>query len=338
MKNSPSKTFSNLSDFISNKMRMAHIYQPVMLIELLRNGGDASVTEIAKSLLGYDISQVEYYEQITKNMVGKVLTTNNGITEKIKYGKKVTGFRIPNAKELSEAEIEDLISLCTDKIEDYIGKRGDVIWTHRKKSSGYIPGTLRYEILKRAKYRCELCGISAEQKALEIDHIIPRNKGGTDDKSNLQSLCYSCNATKRDLDDTDFRGIAESYNERKQGCLFCEIDEGRVIASNELCYAIRDYYPVTEHHTLIIPKRHVSDFFELHQPEINAVHSLLDEMRTEIEELDENVTGFNVGINSGEDAGQTVMHCHIHLIPRRKGDMENPRGGVRGVIPDKRIY
>ena len=112
----------------------------------------------------------------------------------------------------------------------------------------------------------------------------------------------------------------------------------RIIASNELCYAERDNYPVTKHHTLIIPKRHVSDFFELHQPEINAAHSLLDELKRGIQVLDNTVTGFNVGINCGEDAGQTIFHCHIHLIPRRKGDMKNPRGGVRGVIPNKRIY
>ena len=140
------------------------------------------------------------------------------------------------------------------------------------------------------------------------------------------------------LDDTDFRGMAKSYEKREKGCLFCETGKARIIASNELCYAIRDNYSVTEHHTLVIPKRHVSGFFELHQPEINAAHSLLDEMRKEIEALDESVTGFNVGVNCGEDAGQTIFHCHIHLIPRRKGDVKNPRGGVRGVIPEKRVY
>ena len=85
-----------------------------------------------------------------------------------------------------------------------------------------------------------------------------------------------------------------------------------------------DLNPVTPHHTLIIPKRHVADFFDLYQPEINAVHGLLWETQKEIEGLDEAVTGFNVGVNSGEDAGQTIFHCHIHLIPRRKGDAKNP--------------
>ena len=327
------KRFEDLSDFIRNQMRMAHIYQPAMLVELLQNGGQASVTEIAKALLSRDISQIEYYEQITKNMVGRVLTKNRGITDKNSNTYSIKGF-----EELGSEEVEILINLCIGKINEYVGDRGDRIWSHRKKSSGYISGTLRYEILKRAKFRCELCGISAEEKALEVDHIVPRNSGGTDDLSNLQALCYSCNAMKRDRDDTDFRQVAQSYGDREDGCLFCEVSKQRIISENELCYVVRDFYPVTKDHTLVIPKRHVSDFFDLYQPERNAVHSLLDQQRILIQETDETVTAFNVGINSGEDAGQSIFHCHYHLIPRRKGDTENPRGGVRGVIPRKQTY
>ena len=312
---------------------MAHIYQPAMLVEILKNGGKASVTEIAKALLSRDVSQIEYYEHITKNMVGRVLTKNRGLTEKDQDTYRLKGFA-----ELSDSEIESLINLCIEKIDGYVSKRGDRIWSHRKNTSGYISGTLRYDVLKRAKFRCELCGISAGEKALEVDHIVPRNFGGTDDSSNLQALCYSCNAMKRDRDDTDFRQIAQSYDDRVDGCLFCDISKERIMAENELSYAIRDRYPVTKHHTLVIPKRHVSDFFDLHQPERNAVHSLLNQQRTLIQEIDETVTGFNAGTNSGKDAGQSIFHCHIHLIPRRKGDTDNPRGGVRGVIFGKKNY
>jgi ATP adenylyltransferase len=111
-----------------------------------------------------------------------------------------------------------------------------------------------------------------------------------------------------------------------------------VIAENELCFAIRDGYPVTPHHTLVIPKRHVANFFELYQAELNAAHALLRNMEAEIRSIDQQVTGFNVGINIGHDAGQTIFHVHVHLIPRRYGDVENPRGGVRGVIPGKQQY
>jgi len=110
------------------------------------------------------------------------------------------------------------------------------------------------------------------------------------------------------------------------------------MAENELAYAILDAFPVTEQHTLIIPKRHLDDFFSLYQPERNAIQQLLEERRQAILCSDSTVTGFNVGNNIGEDGGQTIMHCHTHLIPRRKGDMSDARGGVRGVIPGKQKY
>jgi diadenosine tetraphosphate (Ap4A) HIT family hydrolase len=156
--------------------------------------------------------------------------------------------------------------------------------------------------------------------------------------SNLQALCYSCNAMKRDTDDTDFRGVAESYEHRDTVCVFCESDNRTVLFENQLCYALEDRFPVTQHHTLIIPKRHVPGYFDLYQPELSATHSLLAEAKKAIEKMDQTVSGFNVGVNSGVDAGQTIFHCHVHLIPRRAGDTVDPSGGVRGVIPGKQRY
>ena len=121
-------------------------------------------------------------------------------------------------------------------------------------------------------------------------------------------------------------------------CAFCALPSGRIIAENELALAFRDGFPVTEYHTLIIPKRHVSDFFDLFQPERNAMQALMEQQRALILQIDPTVTAFNVGVNAGADAGQTIFHCHMHLIPRRKGDVEEPRGGVRGVIPAKQKY
>lgn len=328
-----SDAFTSLEHFIRHEMRMSHIYQPVMLLELLTSKGSASINQIARALLSHDASQMEYYEQITKNMVGKVLTKNRQITER-----EADGFRLRNFETLTSNEVSALVALCQTKIAEYVGKRGEAIWAHRRKSSGYVPGTARYEILKRAKFRCELCGISADEKALEVDHILPRNLGGSDEEHNLQALCYSCNATKRDRDDTDFRGMSAAYASRSEGCAFCELPPERIVAENELALAFRDGFPVTEHHTLIIPKRHVSDYFDLFQPERNAMQALMEQQRALILKSDPSVTAFNVGINAGADAGQTIFHCHMHLIPRRKGDVEEPRGGVRGVIPAKQKY
>ena len=124
-------------------------------------------------------------------------------------------------------------------------------------------------------------------------------------------------------------------------CLFCELqtnDRLRIVEENELAYAIRDGFPVTLNHTLVIPKRHVLDYFGLDEAELLAMNQLLISQKAVIENLDPTVTGFNVGANCGADAGQSVWHCHLHLIPRRKGDVKSPRGGVRHVIPAKGNY
>jgi len=333
----PKTAYFRLSDYISTKMRMSHIYQPVMIRELLLRSGKASVEEIATALLAHDPSQIEYYGLRTKNMVGKVLT-NNGITEVRKSGRTITGYELPDASDLSAEERDTLIEACDAAIKTFLDARGDQIWSHRVTPSGYISGTLRYEVLKRARFRCELCGISAEEKALEVDHILPRNQRGSDDETNLQAPCYSCNAMKRDRDDTDFRGVRKLYENREEDCIFCELPADRIVAENELALVIRDGFPVTEGHSLVIPKRHVTDYFELFQPELNSVQVLLRKTRATLIEEDSRIDGFNIGVNSGDAAGQTVFHCHIHLIPRRTGDVALPRGGVRGVIPTKQSY
>lgn len=267
-------------------------------------------------------------------MVGKVLK-NHGIVTRDKTTKQ---YLLNEIEAISKSERNNLIELCKTRLFEFIEKRGKSVYSHRRKSTGYISGTIRYEVLKRAIFRCELCGISADEKALEVDHIIPKNHGGSDDISNFQSLCYSCNAMKRDRDDTDFRGLRDSYEHREKDCLFCDIEKDRIITENELAYVIRDGFPVTDHHTLVIPKRHVATYFDLGQAEINSINQLLQSERQAIESVDTTVTGFNIGINSGESAGQTIFHCHIHLIPRRDGDVKEPRGGVRHVIPGKGNY
>ena len=197
-----------------------------------------------------------------------------------------------------------------------------------------MPGSVQYQVKLRAGGRCELCGASHAETQLDVDHIIPRNKGGANDISNLQMLCRSCNAQKRDSDDTDFRAVTDSYNDRETNCVFCQKECG----DDDLAFVTEDGYPVTKGHSLIIPRRHISDYFELHGAEKNAIDRLLQQRRLELIKSDPSITGFNIGINAGHSAGQTVAHVHVHLIPRRDDDMDDPRGGVRGVIPDMRIY
>lgn len=125
-------------------------------------------------------------------------------------------------------------------------------------------------------------------------------------------------------------------------CLFCKVQEAmyekEIVFENDFFYATRDSYPVTKLHTLIIPKRHFQSYFDMNIDEINSINSILNNQKNEIKKLDPEVTAFNIGINDGKDAGQSIYHLHVHLIPRRKGDIEDPRGGVRGVIPAKQKY
>ena len=121
-------------------------------------------------------------------------------------------------------------------------------------------------------------------------------------------------------------------------CLFCIPQEGRVFLENDLAFALWDAFPVTELHTLIVPRRHAQDYFALVPEELLACDDLLRKARELVQSTDSSVEGFNVGANVGDVAGQTIFHCHIHLIPRRSGDVENPRGGVRHLIPGKGAY
>jgi diadenosine tetraphosphate (Ap4A) HIT family hydrolase/5-methylcytosine-specific restriction endonuclease McrA len=326
-------SFTTLRDFIRTTMRMSHVYQPVMIRELLTRGGKASIRDIAAAFLARDASQLEYYEQVTKDMPGKVLG-KHGIVER-----DGEGYRLAiDPSSLSSTERDELVRLCDEKVDAYLQKRGAAAYDHRRAALGYLSGSLRYEVLKRAGFRCELCGVSADDKAIEVDHIYPRKHGGKDDLSNLQALCFRCNANKGARDNTDFRVIREALNARQSGCIFCEVSADRVIASNTLAFAIRDAYPVTQLHTLVISKRHATTFFDLFEPERRAINQLLSGLRVEIMNKDAAVSGFNIGMNNGDAAGQTIGHAHVHLIPRRQGDVEDPSGGVRGVVPGKAVY
>ena len=122
---------------------------------------------------------------------------------------------------------------------------------------------------------------------------------------------------------------------RKTNCVFCEKQDK--ILENSTCFAIYDRYPVNNGHILIIPKRHFSSYFEATKEELEEFNEMIFEVRNSLDSI-YSPDGYNVGINCGKAAGQTVMHAHIHLIPRYKDDVLDPRGGIRGIIPSKQIY
>ena len=120
-------------------------------------------------------------------------------------------------------------------------------------------------------------------------------------------------------------------------CPFCNPIAEDMVRKNDLCYAMWDRFPVSRGHMLIIPFRHTADFFSLTPEEREAILALMPSCKEVIEE-NFSPAGYNIGFNIGEAAGQTVMHCHCHMIPRYKGDVRKPRGGVRGVIPERQEY
>lgn len=124
-----------------------------------------------------------------------------------------------------------------------------------------------------------------------------------------------------------------------ENCPFCEWknEKEKMVLENDLSFARYDEFAVSKGHMLFMTKRHVRDFFETNAEEKKAIFELIDKAK-EIIDKKYNPTGYNIGMNCGESAGQTVMHVHVHLIPRYDGDVENPRGGVRGVIPSKQKY
>ena len=260
--------FSELKSFLESKMKLSHIYQPLLIKNLLECDGISTIRQMAINFLLKDESQILYYEKVLKNMPIKVLVKHNVIT---KEGNLIK-LKIGNLDLKQKAE---LIKICEEKLYSYIAKRGISIWDYKLLDECVVPDYSRDRTLK----------------------------------------------------------------EYIEGCPFCEsVKASEKFIDGSYSSAIYSRFPVTEDHILVIPKRHVEDFFELKKFEVDSVFELIKISRKKLLKVDNSITGFNIGINLGKDAGQTVSHCHIHIIPRRKGEHPDPRGGVRGVIPDKMKY
>lgn len=324
--------FGELIEFLNNKMWMNHIYQPLVIKTLIESGGHATVRQLAITLLDHDEGQIIYYEKILRKRPIRVLRSHDVIKRK----GKLVSLNI-NAKRLTLEQKAEIKRLCEEKMQEFIKSRGLSIWDYRLADDNQVSDSLRYRVLKEAKGRCALCGATKDERMLDVDHIIPRSKGGKTEYSNLQVLCSKCNRSKQDKDSTDFSKLIDS--DFDENCIFCEqLRSGEKILENDYAFAIRDNHPVTEGHTLVITKRHFTDFFDSTRREQNAIYDLLNIRKKQMMQTDPSVKGFNIGINSGGVAGQTVFHLHVHLIPRRKSDIANPKGGVRGVIPGRMKY
>jgi ATP adenylyltransferase len=323
-------TFEKLVDFIENKMKLSHIYQPLLIKSLVESGGTATIRQLANQFLSQDESQLQYYEKRIKEMPLRVLRRHEVV---LKDGDLVS----LKVRKLTFKQKAQIKMLCEKKLQEFVVKRGLGIWDYRLLDTDPIQDSLRYKVLKESGGRCSLCGATKKERPLDVDHIKPKSKGGKNIYENFQVLCSKCNRSKSNKDQTDFRNDLEPETDPK--CPFCYDNvKSRIVDELDSVFAIRDGFPVTDQHLLIIPKRHTSDYFSLTLKERKDAEDLIKILRKRISENDPSVTGFNVGANTGESAGQTIFHAHIHLIPRRDGDTPDPRGGVRGVIPDKMSY
>jgi ATP adenylyltransferase len=215
---------------------------------------------------------------------------------------------------LSEAQAARIVDLISDRSSNALNMGEED-----------VPDSLRYKVLKAAKGRCMLCGATSHERLLNICHIKPVSRGGETIYENLQVLCDKCSTARSDEDDADFRPVVdEGFN---NDCIFCAAFKENNLIENDYAFAIPDKYPITEGHTLIIPKRHFASYFDSIQAEHDAIYELLKVREKQLLENDPLITGFDIGVNVGEVAGQKIFHCHIHLIPRKKGD--SPQWGER---------
>ena len=187
----------DLLEFINTKMRMSHVYQPLLIRSLLDAGGQASLRQVAADFVAEDEGHLRYYEERIKAMPLKVLR-NHGVCS---YQNGVLSLDV---EKLTYEQRAALRAACEQRIATFLEQRGVGAWGQGALNIEPVGESLRFKILKRDRV-CQLCGVGRNKAVLEVDHIVPRSKGGSNDPDNLQVLCARCNRGKSNRDDTDFR-------------------------------------------------------------------------------------------------------------------------------------
>lgn len=191
-------TKDEIITFINTKMKMSHVYQPLLIKTLVEAGGVATLNQLARAFAAADESQVRFYERRIRQMPLKVLK-RHGV---VHADKSVISLDLTS---LSFVDRMDIIASCNQRIAQFVSGRGDGVWSGMMQLDP-VPESLRYKVLKRDR-KCLLCGNGPDDAPLEVDHIVPRSKGGSNDITNLQVLCRPCNQGKSNQDDTDFTGV-----------------------------------------------------------------------------------------------------------------------------------
>ena len=300
-------------------MSMSHVYQPVLIRALIEAGGAATVRQLAQVFLAEDESQLQFYERRIQHMPIRVLL-KHGIIDRHDELIRL------NAAPLDFRQRARLKLLCEQRLQRFLERRGLALWDYRMLEIDPLPDNLRFQVLKEGGGRCALCGATKEERPLDVDHIIPRSRGGTNDRSNLQVLCSKCNRTKGNKDETDCRVLAPDAD---PACELCPPEQARLTVSEHgSVVAIRAVPATTRDHHVVLPKRHTSDFFSMTQRERLDADDLLRVLSAQVRERDHTVIGFRIGSTCGNRTGGAESHAQIHLVPRRADDeLGNPTLG-----------
>jgi hypothetical protein len=190
-------TFEELLDFVKNKMRMSHVYQPLVIEFLAQSGGSATLRQLATIMAAADEAAVSFYEKKITTMPLPVLKERGAV---VREGEVIS----LTASSLTYEQRALLVAACEARIAEFLTERGAGVWSGLIETLP-VPENIRYEVLKRDR-KCLLCGAGPDQIQLQVDHIVPRSKGGSNELSNLQVLCATCNRGKSNRDDESFKG------------------------------------------------------------------------------------------------------------------------------------
>jgi hypothetical protein len=193
-------TFEELAEFISHKMRMSHVYQPLLIKTLVAAGGTATLRQVAIAFLTEDESQITFYQDRIRDMPFPVLR-RHGV---VRRDGDLLSLEVPK---LTYQQAAALRALCERRIGEFLESIGVSPWDYRLLETDPVPTSTRYEVLKQAGGRCQLC--HTNDRPPHVDHITPRSKGGTNELDNLQALCDECNLGKSNKDSTDFRAVRQ---------------------------------------------------------------------------------------------------------------------------------
>lgn len=297
--------YSELEQFIHKKMRMTHVYQPLMIKTLLKSGSlTAAVEDIARSFVNEDIPVLEYYKKIVKRWPHITLTSHNVV----EYDRRRKSYRLLLDLNTSQSRINRLVELCDLRLKEFIDQ-DRWIRTRRQQAARSSPGGFRYDILAKSKGRCVACGIKSTEALLHVDHIIPLARDGSNAYENLQALCGRCNQQKRDRDDTDFllwhKQMQFSKNPK------CRLCNGRhKTLDNRLAYAVIDPSS-SDYASFVTPVRHVRSLVDMIPAEKQLCLMLVDQIIENVKR-DFPKTEFDV---TGLDSSDTE-HCQIHIKRR----------------------